>query len=228
MESTNIGTLLEVSLTKQHISFLSQWEAIIAQEESKNSISSNKSIWTIPVNFREKAGSCISNLVMCEDVVPVGSQYQYKMQKSDQTNIGPSKFLEGDRIIITTSKSNNPVGIGFLVSINILSITFIVDRVHTGLSLRNQKESNNFKMDQTIFFTMDQHGFSSGMGLVRNNIFSLFRNDCVRLRRLIVNLEPPNFVKPWQVIPAEISNNLNNVQNTAITSFLAGTICFYL
>jgi DNA replication ATP-dependent helicase Dna2 len=199
------------SLNEMDMEFIRNWEKMISVEESK-SRSTLKDIWTLDVTEREKKGTSIAHLELIEVLPLRGSgrfqtQAIFSRQRFDRPSFLDSSFSEGDPVIILQEHSRNPSAIGIIQSIASGAIQVLIDKPLS----RNDDQLGKKK------YSIEKDSFSSGLSLVRGNLYGMFlEGNNPRLRDLVVQLETPSFDEINENILDSIRQVLNQDQQKAI------------
>lgn len=216
--------------------FLKKWMSIILVEEQKISKVAGKDTRTVPAEKRELEGTCLNELHICnvlKDSFANGKkQFSYTLSKSNFYPFHDNQFSELDAIIVRRPFSNNPAGIGWITQISATSVTISIDKQLDGSSTQIKpllKLNGLVKHDfiephfdkEAGLYIIDQHAFSGGLGLVRNNVMTLFRtnppDNVARLRELVIEGKAPVCKVAHEVIRScESTINLNTSQQKFI------------
>lgn len=164
----------------------------------------------------------------------------------DFTFIG-SELTVGEPIVVSDEDGHYALAIGYITSVRKQRISVAVDRrlhnarirqpgfdevdnqafasimevAHEGASV----EQSQGKIKQLpIRYRLDQDEFSNGMATVRNNLIQMMANDvpaAVRIRELIVDLEPPRFKPVATQYTVTDGESLNVDQQRAIEKVMS-------
>jgi DNA replication ATP-dependent helicase Dna2 len=178
------------SLTEKHAEFIRLWEGHLSSEEV-NTQKSSQTLWTIPTSVREKSGTCINGLSIINETKVNGrfsnlyTLGKATMQNSQESHsfVDSTAFSDGDPVIISLETSTHPLAIGFIQTLNQSSVV-----VYTDKPIRDSSS-----LEKSLKYKIDKDQYSSGVGMLRGNLLSLFNATNLKLKRLIVDLEPPRF-----------------------------------
>lgn len=169
----------------------------------------------------------------------------------DTASLLNSHITVGDPIVISTEEGHYALATGFVMDVQPTVVTVLVDRELRGAPRRmahfdeasnqdfegimevspdlasGRKESINANLrqheksaDHTLY-RIDKDELTSGMGVVRANLVSLFAADGdEKRRRLVVDLEPPRFCH--EPAGMNFDPSLNTDQRKAVEKVLAG------
>ncbi|KAJ3206193.1 Tripartite DNA replication factor, partial [Clydaea vesicula] len=243
-ETSGLGSLFELklkNLTENHLEFLNKWEKLVSIEEG-DITKFRKEIWTMSSTERERSGRCFSNmgLIECnENGIGYfgGSSYIYQFRKMnlkehislsfDEENknfsLKESQICEGDPVVVSIEKGEYAVIVGFVIKITHSYIKISGDN-STPLKTSRNGLGEVFVPDSTKY-RIDKEEYTSGMGLLRDNIFSLFNNEQnKKLRSLVVDSVKPKFNIPIDhtlMKTFSVENNLNLDQKKGLEKVLS-------
>ncbi|CAM0138530.1 DNA replication endonuclease-helicase Dna2 [Umbelopsis sp. WA50703] len=147
-------------------------------------------------------------------------------EASQKARMLHSHISIGDPIVVSSEDAHINLGIGFVSKLSSNSVTVSLTRPFRGVPSRidhqfDEKENQAFvgvvdastsQRDQTLY-RIDKDEINSGMGLVRNNLLTLMlkENDGgdIKRRRLIVDLEEPQFATVMPHVNEGLSFDLN-------------------
>ncbi|PTB39468.1 hypothetical protein M441DRAFT_196792 [Trichoderma asperellum CBS 433.97] len=164
----------------------------------------------------------------------------------DFTFIG-SELTVGEPIVVSDEDGHYALAIGYITSVRKQRISVAVDRrlhnarirqpgfdeldnqvfasimevAHEGASV---EQSQGKIKEPPIRYRLDQDEFSNGMATVRNNLIQMMANDvpaAVRIRELIVDLEPPRFKPVATQYTVTDGESLNVDQRRAIEKVMS-------
>ncbi|GFP57963.1 DNA replication ATP-dependent helicase/nuclease DNA2 [Trichoderma asperellum] len=164
----------------------------------------------------------------------------------DFTFIG-SELTVGEPIVVSDEDGHYALAIGYITSVRKQRISVAVDRrlhnarirqpgfdeldnqvfasimevAHEGASV---EQSQGKIKEPPVRYRLDQDEFSNGMATVRNNLIQMMANDvpaAVRIRELIVDLEPPRFKPVATQYTVTDGESLNVDQQRAIEKVMS-------
>ena len=158
---------------------------------------------------------------------------EFKRENDTLGSLLDSQIMVGDPIVISSEKGHVALALGFVESILESKVTVLVDRNLSGLpkksihfnSQDNQSFDLNTESSVSDLYRIDKDELSSGMGLLRENLVSLFTNH-EKLRKLIVDLEPPMYSNSH--LELQPQEQLNSDQELAIHQSLKGIFLHFL
>uniref|UniRef100_A0A667X293 DNA replication ATP-dependent helicase/nuclease n=2 Tax=Myripristis murdjan TaxID=586833 RepID=A0A667X293_9TELE len=207
-------------LTPPHLSYFSHWLLLCGLEaatmETKNG---RKHIWLQSAEQREKSGSCVGGLQLSGPVTaPSEGVFLHRFQRKGVKQQGVNSGLAaGDRIVVS-DQDGRMVGLatGYLCDVSSTSISCTLDRDLSKFS--------------GVLFRLDQDEGVVGLSTHLTNLSKLMENsqDSDRLRELVVDLRPPEFISSLSsVLPreakdtvADILKGLNKPQKQAMKKVL--------
>lgn len=179
------------------------------------------------------------------------NRFQYTFIKEDNSAPGfsflDSQLAVGEPIVVSDEQGHFALALGFVTAVKKQRISVAVDRRLHNARIRqpgfdehnNQvyasimevvpegmrlEESQGKIKDPPIRYRLDKDEFSNGMALVRNNIVSIMADGqfgSEKIRRLVVDLEPPTF----KAMPTQYSisdrDSLNVDQSKAIEKVMS-------
>ncbi|KAM7014960.1 DNA replication ATP-dependent helicase/nuclease DNA2 [Tautogolabrus adspersus] len=193
-------------LTPQHLKYFSHWLLLCCLEagtmETKNG---RKRVWLQTAEEREKSGSCVGN-VQLSGAVTVQSDgvFLHRFQRSSavqQKALTNSGLARGDRIVVS-DQEGRMIGLatGYLSEVSKTSVSCTLDRDLTKFS--------------GVLFRLDGDEGVVGLSTHLTNLSRLMENcqDSDRLRELIVDLRPPEFISNLSsVLPREAKDIVANI-----------------
>ncbi|XP_018522255.1 DNA replication ATP-dependent helicase/nuclease DNA2 [Lates calcarifer] len=193
-------------LTPPHLSYFSHWLLLCCLEaatmEAKNG---RKRVWLQTVKESEKNGSCVGNLQLS---VPVTIQSEgVFLHRFHRSSVAPQHGLannglgSGDRIVVS-DQEGRLVGLatGYLCEVSRTSISCTLDRDLSKFS--------------GVLFRLDGDEGVVGLSTHLTNLSRLMENcqDSDRLRELVVDLRPPEFIfNLSSVLPREAKDTVANI-----------------
>uniref|UniRef100_A0A8C7Y0A8 DNA replication ATP-dependent helicase/nuclease n=1 Tax=Oryzias sinensis TaxID=183150 RepID=A0A8C7Y0A8_9TELE len=209
-------------LAQQHLNYFSHWLLLCILEavtmETKNS---RKHIWLQSIESSEKNGSCVGNLQL-KDAVAAQAEDVF-LHRFQRTGSAPSQsatncgLTNGDRIVVSDQD-------GRLVG---LATGYLCEVDKTSVSCTLSRDLSKFR---DVLFRLDADEGVVGMSTHLTNLSRLMENcqDSERLRKLIVDLRPPEFIfNLSSVLPrdaketvADILKGLNKPQKQAMKKVL--------
>lgn len=178
------------------------------------------------------------------------NRYHYTFLKEDAPpafSFLDSQMAVGEPIVISDEQGHFALAIGYVTAVRKQRISVAVDRrLHNarikqpGFDERNNQvyasimdvvpegvppeESQGKIKEPPIRYRLDKDEFSNGMALVRNNIVSIMADDrfvSEKIRRLIVDLEPPSFKSMATQYTISDKDSLNIDQQKAIEKVMS-------
>ncbi|XP_041793054.1 DNA replication ATP-dependent helicase/nuclease DNA2 isoform X2 [Chelmon rostratus] len=193
-------------LTPPHLSYFSHWLLLCCLEaatmESKNG---RKRVWLQTAEESEKNGSCVGNVQLGGPVtVQAEGVYLHRFQRSGavpQKGLANSGLASGDRIVVS-DQEGRLVGLatGYLREVSRASISCTLDRDLSKFS--------------GVLFRLDGDEGVVGLSTHLTNLSRLMENspDSDRLRELVVDLRPPEFISNLSsVLPREAKDTVANI-----------------
>ncbi|GLD58312.1 DNA replication ATP-dependent helicase/nuclease DNA2 [Lates japonicus] len=193
-------------LTPPHLSYFSHWLLLCCLEaatmEAKNG---RKRVWLQTVEESEKNGSCVGNLQLS---VPVTIQSEgvflhrfHRSSVAQQHGLANNGLGSGDRIVVS-DQEGRLVGLatGYLCEVSRTSISCTLDRDLSKFS--------------GVLFRLDGDEGVVGLSTHLTNLSRLMENcqDSDRLRELVVDLRPPEFIfNLSSVLPREAKDTVANI-----------------
>ncbi|XP_030232476.1 DNA replication ATP-dependent helicase/nuclease DNA2 [Gadus morhua] len=208
-------------LTGPHLSYFSHWLLLCCLESvTMEQKSSRRNVWLQSADEREKSGGAVGNL---EIVGPVTVQsegvFLHRFQRRTPTarqELGGG-LADGDRVVVS-DQEGRLVGLatGYMCNVTKTSVGCTLDRDLSKFS----EASFRLDHDEGVF----------GLSTHLTNLSRLMENspDSERLRELVVDLRPPQFIDNLSsVLPreakdavAEILKGLNKPQRQAMKKVL--------
>ncbi|KAM8894285.1 DNA replication ATP-dependent helicase/nuclease DNA2 isoform 2-T2 [Spinachia spinachia] len=193
-------------LIPPHLSYFSHWLLLCCLEaasmEAKNG---RKRVWLQTPEESEKTGSCVGN-VQLGGPVAVRSEgvFLHRFQRSSagpQEGLASSGLASGDRIVVS-DQEGRLVGLatGYLCEVNRTSISCTLDRDLSKFS--------------GVLFRLDGDEGAVGLSTHLTNLSRLMEScpDSDRLRELVVDLRPPEFIHNLSsVLPREAKDSVANI-----------------
>ncbi|XP_034080188.1 DNA replication ATP-dependent helicase/nuclease DNA2 isoform X1 [Gymnodraco acuticeps] len=193
-------------LIPPHLSYFSHWLLLCCLEagtmEAKNG---RKRVWLEKPEESEKNGSCVGN-VQLSGPVTVQSEgvFLHSFQRSSavpQKSLVSSGLASGDRIVVS-DQEGRLVGLatGYLCEVSRTSISCTLDRDLSKFS--------------GVLFRLDADEGVVGLSTHLTNLSRLMVNskDSDRLRELVVDLRPPEFISNLSsVLPREAKDTVANI-----------------
>ncbi|XP_068172042.1 DNA replication ATP-dependent helicase/nuclease DNA2 [Antennarius striatus] len=209
-------------LTPLHISYFSHWLLLCCLEattmESKND---RKHVWLVSAEERERNGGCVGNLQLGGPVTAQSAGvFLHCFQRSGTVppeGLDKSNLVSGDRVVVS-DVTGRLVGLatGYLREVGKTSISCTLDRDLSNLG--------------GVLFRLDGDEGVVGLSTHLTNLSNLMDNcqESDRLRRLVVDLRPPEFISNLSsVLPreakdtvAKILQGLNKPQKQAMKKVL--------
>ncbi|XP_023251041.1 DNA replication ATP-dependent helicase/nuclease DNA2 [Seriola lalandi dorsalis] len=193
-------------LTPPHVGYFSHWLLLCCLEaatmEAKNG---RKRVWLQTVEESEKKGSCVGNLQLsCPVIVQSEGVFLHRFQRSTvapQQGLANSGLASRDRIVVS-DQGGRLVGLatGYLCEVSRTSISCTLDRDLSKFS--------------DVLFRLDGDEGVVGLSTHLTNLSRLMENcqDSDRLRELVVDLRPPEFISNLSsVLPREAKDTVANI-----------------
>ncbi|KAG7236010.1 hypothetical protein INR49_001408 [Caranx melampygus] len=193
-------------LTPPHLSYFSHWLLLCCLEastmETKNS---RKRVWLQTVEESEKSGSCVGNLQLSGPVtVQPEGVFHHRFQRinaAPQQRLANSGLASRDRIVVSDQEGRF-VGLatGYLCEVSRASVSCTLDRDLSKFS--------------GVLFRLDADEGAVGLSTHLTNLSRLMENcqDSNRLRELVVDLRPPEFISNLSsVLPREAKDTVANI-----------------
>ena len=235
-------------MTEFDVEFFKKWDNLISLEES-DVRSLRAELWSLTSQEREKLGRCLGQMKLNTSFAPPEKvtqgidkyTYQFFRHKDDEGTLLNSSLAQSTPIVVSLDNGPFALAIGFVQSITSTTITVSVDRRLNGGPCRSRdfdpthnqsfvspftaykKEKETCSPDSPqneTLYRIDKDELSSGFGLIRDNLVSLFKaGSNERQRRMIVDLNAPFFSNTIAQFSKE---NLNANQTRAIERALSG------
>uniref|UniRef100_A0A8C2ZMK2 DNA replication ATP-dependent helicase/nuclease n=1 Tax=Cyclopterus lumpus TaxID=8103 RepID=A0A8C2ZMK2_CYCLU len=193
-------------LIPPQLSYFSHWLLLCGLEatsmEAKNG---RKRVWLQTAEESEKNGSCVGNVQLSGPVtVQSDGVFLHRFQRSSmvpQEGLASSGLASGDRIVVSDQKGKL-VGLatGYLCEVSKTSISCTLDRDLSKFS--------------GVLFRLDGDEGVVGLSTHLTNLSRLMENsqDSDRLRELVVDLRPPEFIYNLSsVLPREAKDTVANI-----------------
>ncbi|KAK9542627.1 hypothetical protein VZT92_000471 [Zoarces viviparus] len=193
-------------LIPPHLSYFSHWLLLCCLEaasmEAKNG---RKRVWLQTAEESEKNGSCVGN-VQLSGPVAVQSEgvFLHRFQRGSvvpQEGLASSGLASGDRIVVSDQK-------GRLVG---LATGYLREVSRTSISCTLDRDLSKFS---GVLFRLDGDEGVVGLSTHLTNLSRLMENsqDSDRLRELVVDLRPPEFIYNLSsVLPREAKDTVANI-----------------
>ncbi|XP_036952472.1 DNA replication ATP-dependent helicase/nuclease DNA2 [Acanthopagrus latus] len=193
-------------LRPPHLSYFSHWMLLCFLEastmEAKNG---RKRVWLQTAEESEKNGSCVGNVQLSGPVM-VRSEgvFLHRFQRNiavPQKGLTTSGLASGDRVVVS-DQEGRLVGLatGYLCEVSRTSISCTLDRDLSKFS--------------GVLFRLDGDEGVVGLSTHLTNLSRLMENclDSDRLRELVVDLRPPEFIfNLSSVLPREAKDTVANI-----------------
>ncbi|XP_056268651.1 DNA replication ATP-dependent helicase/nuclease DNA2 isoform X2 [Pseudoliparis swirei] len=209
-------------LIPPQLSYFSHWLLLCCLEaasmEAKNG---RKRVWLQTAEESEKTGSCVGNVQVSGPVTAqAGGVFLHRFQRSSaapQDGLASSGLAVGDRVVVS-DQTGRLVGLatGYLCEVSETSIGCTLDR--------------DLSKFGGVLFRLDGDEGVVGLSTHLTNLSRLMENsgDSDRLRELVVDLRPPEFIDSLSsVLPiaakdtvANILKGLNHPQKQAMKKVL--------
>jgi DNA replication ATP-dependent helicase Dna2 len=239
-------------LNEKHAAFFKHWDTLLSKEEKGvvtlrrelwSMTSSDREL-----AGRCFGDLVIVPGSMCEDQ---GNQkinkYTYSFRKD--APLADFSFLEsqlnqGDPIVVSDEKGHIALAIGYVAGICKTKITVHVDRrLHHARTRQKEFDEESHQVfagilelpetdishpqspdvQQKVLFRLDRDEFSNGMANIRNNLVQLMSPEANnKYRRLIVDLEAPEFKDHPTAYQLDDQSSLNVDQRRALSTVMSG------
>ncbi|KAM9409213.1 DNA replication ATP-dependent helicase/nuclease DNA2 [Pholidichthys leucotaenia] len=193
-------------LTLQHLKYFSHWLLLCCLEsgtmEAKNS---RKRVWLQSVEESEKNGSCVGNLKLSGPVcIQTQGVFLHRFQRNtvaSQQGLTNCGLASGDWIVVSDLE-------GRFVG---LATGHLCDISKTNISCTLDRDLSKFS---GVLFRLDGNEGVIGLSTHLTNISRLMENslDSDRMRELIVDLRPPEFISNLSsVLPREVKDAVADI-----------------
>ncbi|XP_054892940.1 DNA replication ATP-dependent helicase/nuclease DNA2 isoform X3 [Poeciliopsis prolifica] len=193
-------------LTRPHLDYFAHWLLLCSLEASTMEAKSvRKRVWLQSVQESEKSGSCVGNLRLSESVTAQSEGvflHRFLRSAADsQQAANHCGLSSGDRVVVS-DQEGRLVGVatGYLKGVNATSVSCTLDRDLSKLS--------------GVLFRLDSDEGVVGLSTHLTNLSRLMENsgDSERLRELVVDLRPPEFITNLtSVLPREAKDTVANI-----------------
>ncbi|KAM4743543.1 DNA replication ATP-dependent helicase/nuclease DNA2 [Anableps anableps] len=193
-------------LTRPHLNYFAHWLLLCSLEastmEAKNG---RKRVWLQSVLESEKNGSCVGNLQLSGSVTAQSEGvFIHRFLRStaaSQQGVTHCGLTSGDRIVVSDQEGRF-IGLatGYLKGVNETSVSCTLDRDLSKFS--------------GVLFRLDSDEGVVGLSTHLSNLSRLMENsgDSDRLRELVVDLRPPEFISNLSsVLPREAKDTVANI-----------------
>ncbi|KAK0152964.1 DNA replication ATP-dependent helicase/nuclease DNA2 [Merluccius polli] len=192
-------------LAGPHLSYFSHWLLLCCLEattmENKND---RRHVWLQTAEQREKSGGAVGNLQIIGPVtVQSEGVFLHRFQRRTPTSrqeIGGG-LADGDRIVVSDQE-------GRLVG---LATGYMCDVAKTSVGCTLDRDLSKFS---DVSFRLDHDEGVVGLSTHLTNLSRLMEHspDCERLRELVVDLRPPQFISNLSsVLPREAKDTVANI-----------------
>nr|XP_022919346.1 DNA replication ATP-dependent helicase/nuclease DNA2 [Onthophagus taurus] len=216
--SSNVS-LKEVSksvlshLSESHINYFIHWTNLLDLESSQHVHKDISSIYTILPEEREKQGKCLSNLNLIGCIADADGFYKHTFKKiTETTTLLISGLNESSYVVISTNE-RPAVASGLVTYIDHTTIIVELER-----NLQDRYKNSPFHIDSYDSTSANSFNLSNLALLLEDTETSQ------RLRDLIIDKKPPNYLKKLPRIVATkappILQRLNAVQQQAVLKVL--------
>ncbi|TKS69991.1 ATP-dependent helicase/nuclease DNA2 DNA replication [Collichthys lucidus] len=193
-------------LTPPHLTYFSHWLLLCCLEaatmEAKNG---RKRVWLRTPEESEKNGSCVGNVQLSGPVmVQSAGVFLHRFQRSNavpQKSLTSSGLASGDRIVVSDQE-------GHLVG---LATGYLCEVSRTSISCTLDRDLSKFT---GVLFRLDSDEGVVGLSTHLTNLSKLMAHcqDSDRLRELVVDLRPPDFISNLSsVLPREAKDTVANI-----------------
>uniref|UniRef100_A0A671YL51 DNA replication ATP-dependent helicase/nuclease n=1 Tax=Sparus aurata TaxID=8175 RepID=A0A671YL51_SPAAU len=193
-------------LRPPHLSYFSHWMLLCFLEastmEAKNG---RKRVWLQTAEESEKNGSCVGNVQLSGPVmVQSEGVFLHRFQRNiavPQKGLTTSGLASGDRVVVSDQE-------GLLVG---LATGYLCEVSRTSISCTLDRDLSKFS---GVLFRLDSDEGVVGLSTHLTNLSRLMENcqDSDRLRELVVDLRPPEFIfNLSSVLPREAKDTVANI-----------------
>ncbi|XP_007549855.1 PREDICTED: DNA replication ATP-dependent helicase/nuclease DNA2 isoform X3 [Poecilia mexicana] len=193
-------------LTRPHLVYFAHWLLLCSLEASTmEAKSGRKRVWLQSVLESEKGGSCVGNLQLSGSVTAQseGVFVHRFLRSAAASQQGANHFglTSGDRIVVS-DQEGRLIGLatGYLKGVNATSVSCTLDRDLSKFS--------------GVSFRLDSDEGVVGLSTHLSNLSRLMESsgDSERLRELVVDLRPPEFITNLSsVLPREAKDTVANI-----------------
>lgn len=195
---------------QSYVDFLQHWDGLLSMEESFVA-RFNRDLWVMTSKEREvEQGKALSRLVIVKsDDNNESGEYTYTFTRGDKASHAPmdsTQISKYDKVMVSDEAGRFALAQGYVRYVNSESITVATrrrlisselktDKFHRATVLRTTQTHLQVTNDAVVF-RIDKDEMFYGMGVARFNVLNLFlaSGDALR-RRLIVDLEPPRYLR---------------------------------
>ncbi|XP_032416821.1 DNA replication ATP-dependent helicase/nuclease DNA2 isoform X3 [Xiphophorus hellerii] len=193
-------------LTRPHLDYFAHWLLLCSLEASTmEAKSGRKRVWLQSVLESEKSGSCVGNLQLSDSVTAQSEGvfvHRFLRSAADsQQAANHCGLTSGDRVVVS-DQEGRLIGLatGYLKGVNATSVSCTLDRDLSKFS--------------GVLFRLDSDEGVVGLSTHLSNLSRLMENsgDSERLRELVVDLRPPEFITNLSsVLPREAKDTVANI-----------------
>ncbi|XP_008404057.1 DNA replication ATP-dependent helicase/nuclease DNA2 isoform X2 [Poecilia reticulata] len=193
-------------LTHPHLDYFAHWLLLCSLEASTmEAKSGRKRVWLQSVLESEKGGSCVGNLQLSGSAIAqsegVFVHHFLRSAAASQQGANNCGLTSGDRIVVS-DQEGRLIGLatGYLKGVNATSVSCTLDRDLSKFS--------------GVSFRLDSDEGVVGLSTHLSNLSRLMESsgDSERLRELVVDLRPPEFITNLSsVLPREAKDTVANI-----------------
>ncbi|KAK8854820.1 hypothetical protein IAR55_003559 [Kwoniella newhampshirensis] len=226
-------------MSQRDAAFFKKWDTLLTVEEQD--IGRYRSqLWTMTAKDREKTGRCFSDMVINSYSNDIGKSlakihrhtYTFVRAPRDGTQAAESSLLsghiaKGDPVSLSIEPDLLCLARGYVVELSFTTISIGVAYVIDVEALlkrtgRLHEWSETEGTERRVVFRIDKDEMASGMMRMRNNLAHLFyaKNGDETRRRLIVDLDRPDFEPSWRSRAEDLPQSLNEDQRRAMDNVM--------
>ncbi|CAK1541614.1 unnamed protein product [Leptosia nina] len=200
-------------LTKEHVSYFLHWTSLLKMEEkAQMSNSPLHALWTDSAKKRAIRGTCAASLKL-KSVQTIEDRYAHVFERSEKDNEDINGPKEGDFSIV--SLDDRPwIAAGVVTLASHREIHILLER-----NLTQRHKHSTFHID-----TYESYN-ASVQNLTNLGVLMEDSDRAVRLRKLIIDKDPPEFIEklPREVgrIGSKLMRSLNIEQQRAVLKALS-------
>ncbi|ORY35636.1 putative DNA replication helicase dna2 [Naematelia encephala] len=235
MENDNILELFEEKtghLSKEHAEFYKKWDTLLTVEEQDMSRFRSQ-LWTMTAKEREKNGRCFGDMIISDYSNDVGKslakihRHTYTFMRAPRrgtqaanTSLLSGHIAKGDPVSLSIEPDLLCLSRGFVTDLTpstiVIGVTYKIDVEALLARTKHRNHAMSDNGDQVVF-RIDKDEMTSGIMRMRNNLAQLFfTNGDEQRRRLVVDLEAPQFEDARALRREEVPASLNEDQKSAM------------
>nr|XP_031860000.1 uncharacterized protein CI109_004607 [Kwoniella shandongensis]KAA5527072.1 hypothetical protein CI109_004607 [Kwoniella shandongensis] len=226
-------------MTEKDAAFYKKWDTLLTVEEQDIGRFRSQ-LWTMTAKERERTGRCFNDMVIHSYSNDIGKSlakihrhtYTFVRALHDGTQSTTTSLLsghiaKGDPVCLSIEPDLLCLTRGFVVDLTATTVsvgcTYVIDTEallkRTG---RHHAYSDGEGVDRKVVFRIDKDEMASGMMRMRNNLAQLFyaKGGDETRRRLIVDLDKPDFEPSWRPRAEDLPQSLNEDQRRAMENVM--------